>query len=800
MSYFDYLKSKYFNVFILLISLFLVISCANHGDQKNSQLIEIWKIEPNQTSTLDIEKIFFADNYNIRFNDHQHFKTDYKTASNRLEITPKNGFSGLAFLHFNNGSKSYLLPVLVEEKIPVTFTYTPGKKVSEVYVMGNFNTWQRNDIPMQDQNGDGTYEATVKLHKGVYKYQFIVDGNEIWDPANPDKIPNGFGSFNSIVRVKDPDKDKIPHIYFTESSQEKVSFKIDTKKLDSKFQVYVLKNNSFLAENCYSLQQDKLEIDIKKTGNGRNILRIIPVYDNSPGNTVTVWTRDGQIIDNDEFIWQDAIIYSLMIDRFNNGNKKNDDPVLHPELADQANFQGGDLQGIIDKLQAGYFNQLGINTIWISPINETTDRAYQEWPEPHRYFTGYHGYWPVSLTDVEPRFGTREQFKKLVEIAHTKDIKILLDFVSNHVHKEHRWFKKHRDWFGTYELPDGGKNIRKWNEYRLTTWFDTFLPSFDYLNSEEALDTVTDIAVDWLKDTKIDGFRHDATKHIPEEFWKTLTRKGKAEVNPNRKTNIFQIGETFGSYEFIKSYVNNGMLDSQFNFELFFTLRRVFVEANSDFSDLKMALDKSLSIYGYNNLMGNIMDSHDQVRMMAYLDGDLDLSENGTERAWQKPKIEVDHASSYQKERMILSFLLTIPGVPIIYYGDEFGLTGANDPDNRRMMKFGRELNEPQKKQLHKISRLINIRRDHPALRRGDYLPLLADKDIFIYSRGDYRERILVAINKGDEKQNIQVKLPDWMDYSTASSLLNNEKYSVDSNFIKLGIDSYSAQILLLNN
>ena len=90
-----------------------------------------------------------------------------------------------------------------------------------------------------------------------------------------------------------------------------------------------------------------------------------------------------------------------MIDRFNDGDTTNTNPVVHPELSIKANYQGGDLQGIIDKLEEGYFDSLGVNTFWVSPIVDNTNIAYQEFPPPHRYFTGYHGYWPVSAIGVE---------------------------------------------------------------------------------------------------------------------------------------------------------------------------------------------------------------------------------------------------------------------------------------------------------------------------------------------------------------------------------------------------------------
>ncbi len=124
--------------------------------------------------------------------------------------------------------------------------------------------------------------------------------------------------------------------------------------------------------------------------------------------------------------WYDAIIYSLMIDRFNNGDPSNDNPINHDSLFKPANYNGGDLQGIINKINEGYFNLLGINTVWISPIVDNTNNAYMEYPPPHRYYTGYHGYWPVSFQGVEEHFGDMNLAKEFVNKSHQNDINVLL--------------------------------------------------------------------------------------------------------------------------------------------------------------------------------------------------------------------------------------------------------------------------------------------------------------------------------------------------------------------------------------
>ena len=165
----------------------------------------------------------------------------------------------------------------------------------------------------------------------------------------------------------------------------------------------------------------------------------------------------------------------------------------------------------------------------VSPITQNPEIGYIEFPAPHRKFSGYHGYWPVLNTVVDYRLGTSEELKSLIDGVHANDMNIILDFVSNHVHEDHPIVKDHPEWKTQLDLPDGTKNIRVWEDQRLTTWFDTFLPSLDH-SIPEVTEMLSDTALFWVTDYGFDGFRHDAAKHIPQDFWRTLTRKIKERV------------------------------------------------------------------------------------------------------------------------------------------------------------------------------------------------------------------------------------------------------------------------------
>jgi glycosidase len=379
--------------------------------------------------------------------------------------------------------------------------------------------------------------------------------------------------------------------------------------------------------------------------------------------------------------------------------------------------------------------------------------------------------------------------KKLVKLAHNHNMKVILDYVANHVTIEHPFWKQHPEWFGKLYLPDGTRNLRRWDEYRLTTWFEPFMPKFDYQNSKEALETMTDNAVWWIKTTGIDGFRHDAVKHVPNKFWRRLTEKLKKEFQGKKL--IYQIGETFGTYELVSSYVNNGQLDAQFNFLLYDTAIPTF-SSNVSFKFLDDQLKKTFQVYGYNNLMGNIMDSNDKVRFMAYADGEVtDTTKNPNELGWNNPPT-VKKESSYQKLELYLAYLNSIPGIPIIDYGDEIGMTGAGDPDNRRMMRFGSDLTSWEKNTLIQVRKIINLRKDHPALRYGDFLTLKADDKNYVYLRSDMNERVVIALNKNDDKTAFEINLPGFYNIKHAVNLITNEEVIIINNKLPVSLNGLS--------
>ncbi|GAB4377132.1 MAG: hypothetical protein Kow0042_24400 [Calditrichia bacterium] len=800
-------KNFYFQCLIILSVLILLSGCEIQHSPEITDLIPPVSLKSGVEDTLRIDDLFYAENYNLSFLPHKEIGIKYDPRQQLLMLKPSQDYEGLTFIDFQFHGDTFSIPLNITRLYKHTFRLKPAGKYERIQLFGSFNSWNRESLRLKDPDNDGIFEITVPLEPGRYEYKYWVDGEEILDPENPLKVPNPFGSYNSLLEVA-PQWSFRPFLHLLE-------WKRTTNNIQLKFylesednlpfpiaeNVLALIGNKRLSTNFITAEGNRIDLLLpKSTLNGKKIVRVAA---NRGGQctffqTVRLWNGEPFGRRGAPTTWYDAVMYSIMIDRFSDGDPSNNRPVVHPELSPKANFMGGDLQGILNKLREGYFEALGINVLWLSPLNQNPDKAYREYPPPHRYFAGYHGYWPIHHEHIDGRFGNWQLFRQLVQEAHDRGIRLILDFVANHVHQDHPFYQQHPDWFGQLELPDGRKNIRFWDEYRLTTWFEPFLPSFDYLGSREALETMTDNALWWIKNSGIDGFRQDAVKHVPNKFWRRLTQKIKKEIEAKEKREIFQIGETFGSYQLIRSYVNNGQLNSQFNFNLYDVALPVFLEPNMGFETLDSEMQKTFEVYGMNHLMGNVMNSHDKIRYMAYADGDIRLGEaDAAEIGWSNPP-HVDDPRSYQKARLFLTYVLTIPGVPVIYYGDEIGMTGAADPDNRRPMRFGEDLQALEKQMLEEVRKIVHWRREHSALRYGDFYPLLAEKDVYAFLRSDFNERILVILNKSDAVRRVKLQLPGFYQLVFAKNLYTGVRWNINDNVLELEVSPFTGEVYQL--
>ena len=658
-------------------------------------------------------------------------------------------------------SKGFPYSLLLEKttKIHYRFTFNPGeKKYKRVQITGQMNDW--NPVNGYLFEKEGKWNIDLHLFPGRYQYKLLLDGKMVGDRTNPDSVYNNNGGYNSLLTIGNLNPTGLPVLFTKEADGRKAVIGM-TNKADS---VFVLWENHLLDNTFRRIDSSGITITIPKKAReyDRSFLRVYAYNSSGISNQVLIPVQKGKVLkDAGKLTRSDReamIMYFLMVDRFRNGNPDNDKPVKDPEIDPRVNYQGGDLTGITLAIEDGYFSDLGVNTLWISPITQNPRGGYVEYPAPHRKFSGYHGYWPITLSTIDDRFGNPEALQRLVAEAHRKGINVVLDFVAHHVHQEYPVLKAHPDWITSVDLPGNRKNIRLFDEQRLTTWFDIFLPTFN-LTVPEAAAMVSDSATYWIKEYHIDGFRHDAAKHVPESFWRMLTQKLNQQVTLPENRLVYQIGETFGSRELIGSYINPGMLDAQFEFNLYWDAKNTFAIDNTSFRDLNYSLQQSFAYFGEHNLMGNITGNQDMSRFISYASGALSFTEDDHDAGWNR-SIEVKDTVGYRRLAMLQAFNMTIPGIPVIYYGDEYGMAGANDPDNRRMMQFD-SLSPHEAYLKATVSKLTRLRNQNLALTYGDFTTLKVTDRIFIYMRSYFDKTVLIIFNKDRSSRKIEFTIPE---------------------------------------
>ena len=393
--------------------------------------------------------------------------------------------------------------------------------------------------------------------------------------------------------------------------------------------------------------------------------------------------EDAALINRHDF--HKAIVYFLLVDRFYNGDKTNDAPVDDPRVDPKTNYMGGDLAGVQQKLPGRVFHEYGLQYTMAVAGHAEPSCSLSGISGTHRWFSGYHGYWPISLSQVDDRFGTNTQYKALIDSLHKENMNIFLTILLTMCMQNIRCGPNTRLVHPPLELPDGRKNLRLWDEQRLSTWFEPYMPSLDHSQPQVA-EASADSAMWWLRNYDIDGFRHDATKHIETEFWRLLAEKIHQESLRPGGYPVYQIGETFGSRELIGSYLGSGLLNAQFDFNLFFDARNILAEDEGSFRDLSLSLHLSFDYYGYHHLMGNITGNHDLARFISYAGGALSLSEDDKAAGWERA-IEVQDPRGYKKLELLHVFNMTIPGIPS-YITEMRSACRCRRSDNRRMMRF----------------------------------------------------------------------------------------------------------------
>lgn len=405
-------------------------------------------------------------------------------------------------------------------------------------------------------------------------------------------------------------------------------------------------------------------------------------------------------------------------------------------------FFGGNLLGIIDKIP--YLKELGINGIYFTPIFES--------PSTHKYDT-------TDYFKIDPQFGTNDDFKLLVDTCHKYDIKVMLDAVFNHCGWSHPFFQdvvkngknsKYYDCF--YYLDENFINFDIVNNVpaikkRIIPNFRTFAftPFMPKMNTSNPImqNYLLEVTKYWITNYDIDGYRLDVSNEVSHTFW----RKFRALCDSLKK-DFYVLGE---NWEDSNPWLGNDQLNAVMNYEFSYPIWMFFGERKYDAKKFVYSINDVILKYPQNasKNMFNLISSHDTERML--------------------------HRCKENTKAFMLAyiFLFSFPGSPSIYYGDEIGLTGNNDPDNRRCMIWDK--NRQNLNLLQFFKKMISIRKTNQDLHDVDINWLLYDNNIIIYKKVD----TIVIMNNNHE--TLKVNLPNEITHKQFYDLYNDKNISFEN-------------------
>jgi glycosidase len=421
----------------------------------------------------------------------------------------------------------------------------------------------------------------------------------------------------------------------------------------------------------------------------------------SPGATSTAAAQDpGRTPD---------FIYFVLVDRFNDGDPGNNIAV---DKSDPGAWHGGDLAGVTAKLD--YLQGLGVRTLWLSPIFQTRT-------EPFDGHAAFHGYWVQDLRIIDPRFGGMPALTQLIEAAHARGMRVLLDMVVNHVGFGAPLIREHPDWFH----PKGG--IDDWNSQQQVEEREVHgLPDLAQ-EREPVFRYLTDAATEVITKAHPDGFRLDAVKHVPLSFWRRYTDFLRSTAGADFST----LGEMYdGSAAVLARVQEQGGFSNLFDFATGFAIRDTFC-SGADLGAIGVVLTSDREYRDASQLV-TFIDNHDMPRIVSL------CAPADVERA--------------------LSALFLLRGTPSLTYGTEAGLQGAGEPQNRGDMVF-----PPQGSPtlVAHIARLAELRRRHPVLANGRTRILSFADNMMALLRSDSRERVIEVFNNNPGERPAPLALPE---------------------------------------
>lgn len=617
------------------------------------------------------------------------------------------------------------------------------------------------EYPMTYNDATKRFEYVKSgLTDGKTYYRYKANGAYVVDAfnSNSEKHNNADYSYFEYYKLNATVTAEVMNKSFNYNENNVVKFKVKQDSSDAKTLEVASASidvSSLGGSNAMPIEPELQAVTISATTDTTLGIKTLPItvtdqYGNKFSTTVDVEITDRVKENKKDFDWDEAVVYFMMTDRFFDGNKSNntasgaDTYGKNPGL-----YHGGDFAGVTAKLD--YLQDLGVNTIWITPIVENikgvdvTDEGSKDVP----YNAAYHGYWASDFTKLNPTLGTTEEFETMISEAHKRGMRIMVDIVVNHAG------------YGTESTFADMLRDKSVSEGDIKSW-QSGLPDFATENADVRAKLV-EWQTSWMKDYGVDYFRVDTVKHVDSTTWAAL-KNSTTEVNPSFK----MIGEYFGAgYASNGSSLGTGQMDADLDFD-FNDQATSFVSGN--ISSVEKFLSARNSALNNTYMTGQFLSSHD---------------EDGFKAALMKGKgYTEDQATSAALVAATLQ--LTAKGIPVIYYGEEVGLSGLNNypyQTNRYDMDFSLATEDNVTYQHYKT--MLSIRNAYTdVFARGSRTSILSSDedgyDVIARSYGDTTLYVGMNINDTAKEVKVPVSLAAGTEvkdlYSGATYTVGNDK------------------------
>lgn len=604
----------------------------------------------------------------------------------------------------------------------------PSRGGADVRVVGSFDGWEKPGVEAEPTEG-GWVAAALELPPGEHAYQITIDGVPRLDRYQPLTTYRGDEEVSLLIApdcsapaiaidaaaADDDGALSIAGTFFTSDggpalAASNLEVTIDGEPAPSATVKATPETGAFtvaakgLAKGKHAVTVDARDASGSAAKQARAAVWVKPLAET----------------------WADAVLYQVVVDRF-----RGDGGAALSPPATPGTRAGGTLAGVTAEIEKGTFEALGATALWLSPVY-TNPEEFLVGRDGH-LSEGYHGYWPLADREVDPRLGGEAALDALIAAAHARGLRVLFDLVPNHVYEQNPRYTAHRGdgWFD--DGPDHcvcGDPGCDWGTHIERCWFTPFLPDVRW-QSDAAMHAAVDDTLFWMRRFDADGVRIDAVPMMPRAATRRILHAMRESVAP--RSALFAVGEVFtgaGGEDVIRYYMGQDGLDSAFDFPLMWAMRDAVARNHQGLDSIERTLaGGEEALRGSGAVIGRMLGNHDTTRFASEANGDA-----GND-AWSHPPPQPSLGSVYARQRLALSLVFALPGMPVLYYGDEVGLAGASDPDSRRVMPATEALSSDQQATLAFTQRLGALRRCSLALRRGARVPVWADGDTLAFAR-----------------------------------------------------------------